>query len=292
MSFQIDTLCYSPVSQINQRPPCRTGQGWFEQSQRSVNTATSDNPNVQKNPKVDLWQIAPLLLAAALLTIGLAMFLSGTRDLVELVRPLIVVFGGTVAALLLTFPPAQLANSLQLALDRGIRGGVNPADMLGAMLKVCEVSRRDGLLGVAELRSGNASVEDVCALIGDAAEKETIDKAFTMHIEAAIRRQKISHDVFLFAALYAAATGLLGSLIHLVGSVAGDAVGGEGFLPLICGLCLALLLTMLIGRMRAAHHRELLAAEIAYRGAALILEDNNVHRLRGRLAAVLDSASD
>jgi hypothetical protein len=44
---------------------------------------------------------------------------------------------------------------------------------------------------------------------------------------------------------------------------------------------------ILIGRLRSAHLRELVITELAYRGGAMILDDNNVQRLRTRLALLV-----
>ena len=80
---------------------------------------------VRKPANVDLIQVVPLILAAALLTVGLAIFLTGTENGGDLIQPVIVVFGGTVVALLATFPLTQIAVALQVAIDRGIRGGTS-----------------------------------------------------------------------------------------------------------------------------------------------------------------------
>ena len=52
-----------------------------------------DNLQVSKHDSVEMWQLIPLVLAAMLLTIGLAMFMSGTQHPVEIIQPVIVVFG-------------------------------------------------------------------------------------------------------------------------------------------------------------------------------------------------------
>ena len=237
---------------------------------------------MRKSGSVEIWQTVPLVLAAVLLTIGLSMFLSDTVNPVDVVRPVIVVFGGTVVALLVTFPTAQLVQALQTALERGVRGGASPREMIRVMMKVCDVSRRDGLLGVAEVRSDSAQVEEACQLIGEAAEEAAIRFQLERRIAAERVFERSTSDVFLFTALYAAMTGLLGSLSHLV-APSGGTLSGATVVPLVCGVSLALLNCMLLGRLRAAHRRELVTTELAYRGASIILEDNDAQRLVGRL---------
>ncbi len=241
-----------------------------------------DELAVRKRESVELRQVLPLLLAAVLLTIGLAMFLSGTRHLVEVVQPVIVVFGGSLAALLLTFPVPQLAQALQVALVRGIRGGTDPLEMVRAMMKICDISRREGLLGVADVRSNVEEVEEVCQLIGDAAADASIRFSLDRRHSGELTYHRMTSDVFLFTACYSVLIGTLGTLIRLVSTPA-DGISGAQLLPFVCGLCLAILMTILLGRLRAAHLRELVVVDIAFRGAAMILDDNHVQRLRGRL---------
>ncbi len=246
----------------------------------------------RKHNRVDFWQVIPLIAAAVMLTIGLSMFLGGTENLVDIVRPVIVVFGGTVVALLVTFPLSQLAQALQTALSRGIHGGSSPEEVIRAMMKICDISRRDGLLGVADVRSNSWEVEEACHLIGDAAEDTVI--RFNLERRQAAERlyNQMSADTFLFTAAYAILIGLLGSLVHFAAPTAtagdGNAVHlGAALLPFVCGVSLAILMGILLGRLRAAHARALVACEIAYRGASIILEDNNVQRLRARLSGLV-----
>ncbi len=241
---------------------------------------------VRKLETVEVWQVIPLLLAALLLTIGLAMFMSGISQPVDVIQPVIVVFGGTLAALLVTFPLPQLVQALQIALMRGVRGGTAPAEMIRAMLKICDISRRDGLLGVAEVRSNSDEVEEACHLIGDAATESMIRFSLDRRQEAERTFSQMTSDVFLFTAVYATLIGILGSLVRIVSSDPAELTGTTA-LPFVCGISLAILMSVLIGRLRAAHLRELVVVEIAYRGAAIILEDNNVQRLRSRLARLV-----
>jgi len=253
-----------------------------------VSLTTSEDLHVRKQESVEIWQVIPLLLAAALLTVGLAMFLSGTERLVDVVQPVIVVFGGAVAGLLLTFSTSHIGQALQFALVRGLRGGAAPDNMITAMMKVCEVSRRDGLLGVAEIRSNSEQVEEVCGLIGDASDDEAIRFALERRLAREKRYHQMSTDVFVFTAIYAVLIGMLGSLLLYVSPVEGQAVGSI-VLPFVCGISLAILMCILVGRLRSAHLRELVMVEIAFKGASIILEDNNVQRLRSRLGLLVTS---
>lgn len=252
-----------------------------------MSLTTSEELFVRKQESsVEVWQVIPLILAATLLTIGLAMFLSGTENLVDVVQPVIVVFGGALAGLLLTFSTNHLSHALQLALVRGIRGGTAPVEMIRAMMTVCDISRRDGLLGVAEVRSNSNQLEEVCYLIGDASEEPAIRFALERRICAERLYHKMTTDVFMFTAIYAVLIGSLGTLLLYVSALQ-EAISGSTFLPFVCGVSLAILMCILIGRLRAAHMRELVIADLAFQGATIILEDNNVMRLRSRLSLLV-----
>lgn len=241
---------------------------------------------VRRTHRVNLWQLIQLVLATMLVTIGLAMVLSDVGDIVDVVRSVIVVFGGAAAGVLLSFRFSQTVQALQAALDRGLLGGYSPGDMVRAMLKVCEVSKRDGLLGVAEIESDCAEVEDVCQLIGEAAD----DAQIRFALERSVATEKLCHsstsDVFLFTAIYASLFGLLASLLRYGNSTA-ETVSGSVYLPFVCGASLAIIMSVLIARLRAAHLRQLMLIEIAHQSAAIILEDNNVQRLYARLSMLI-----
>ena len=240
---------------------------------------------VNKHESIELWHVIPLLLAAVLLTIGLAMFMSGIQHAVDVVQPIIVVFGGTLVALLITFPLSRLNHALQMALSRGIRGGTSPEEMARAMMKVCDVSRREGLLGVAEIRSSSADVEQACHLIGDAALDSDIQHNWARSQTSEKMVHQMAIDIFTFTIVYAILIGALASIVRMVS--ADTVLTGVNVLPFVSGVSLSILTTMLIGRLRSVHMRELVAVDIAYRGAGIILEDNNVQRLRARLSALI-----
>ncbi len=241
---------------------------------------------MRKSDSAEVWLLLPLALAAVSLTIGLAMFLSGTERPGEVIQPVIVVLGGTLAAILVTFPIPQLTTALRTALTRGVRGGTKPSEMIRAMLKVCDVSRRDGLIGVGDVQSNSETLEDVCMLISDAAREPAI--RFGLERQQANERafhQMIS-DVFAFTAMYALLMGALTSLIRF-GAMEDGMSGSQVALPFVIGGSLVMLMGILLGRLRSAHLKELVVMEIAYNGAAILLEDNNVQRLRGRLAMLV-----
>lgn len=235
-----------------------------------------------------------------LLTVGLAMFLSGTTDGAALIQPCIVVFGGTTVALLASFSVGHVGRAMQEAVDRGVRGGTSAEEMVRALMKVCDISRRDGLLGVADIRTDSIILSDVCQLIGDAADDDAIQNSLANQRSAEQSQHRMYTDVFLFAAAYAVIVGFLGSVIRAVShtstvdvaqqvDVAGKLVSVAGviMLPSVIGVSLALMLAILVARLRAVHHRQLAIIDLAYRGAGIMLDDNNVQRLKNRLLWLL-----
>lgn len=247
---------------------------------------TSEDLLVLKLQSINLFQIIPFVLSVLLVTVGLAMFLSDTSDVVDAVQSVIVVFGGATAGLLLSFSIMQISQALNLALARAVQGGSSPRQMIRAMLKVCEVSRRDGLLGVAEIRSNSADVENICLLIGDASSESAIRYALDQRNASERISHQLAADVFVFTAVYSVAFGVLGSLLRFV-DVQSNSLTGSTFLPFACGVSLAIIMSVLTARLRAAHLREIVIAEIAYIGAVIILEDNNAQRLQNRLASLV-----
>lgn len=214
------------------------------------------------------------------------MYLSGTQQPSDVVQPVIVVFGGTLAALLVTFPMTQLNQGLQAAVNRGLRGGTAPSEMIRAMLKVCDISRREGLLGVADIRSNSDELEEACHLIGDAASEPRIQFSLDRRMNAERMFHQMTSDVFFFTAIYAVLMGMLGSLVRLATGTT-EIASSYVALPFVIGVSLAILMAVLLGRLRSVHVREMVVVDIAYQGAVIVLDDNNVQRLRNRLAALV-----
>ncbi|MFK7891830.1 MAG: hypothetical protein AB8B63_13525 [Granulosicoccus sp.] len=254
-----------------------------------MSLSNSEDSVAFNKPEVKLGQIIPLILAAVLFTIGLAMFLGGTSNLIDIARPATVVFGGTVVGLLVTFPASRILQSWQIALERAVYGGTEPVEMVRALIRVCDISRRDGLLGVSEIRSNSVELEEVCHLIGDAAETPTIQFALERRLAAEYLHHRMVADVFVFSALYALLIGLLGSVLLVFATE--NMSPQLSALPFVCGASFALIMTILTARLRSSHFRELVVLEIAYRGASIILEDNNAQRLYARLLRFLPRAS-
>lgn len=228
------------------------------------------------------------------------MFLSGTTDGAALIQPSIVVFGGTTVALLASFSVSHVGRAMQDAVDRGIRGGTSAEEMVRALMKVCDISRRDGLLGVADIRTDSSVLGDICQLIGDAADEDAIQHGLTNQRAAEENQHRMYTDVFLFSAAYALIVGFLGSVIRAVSlstnvgvpqqvDIAGNLMSAAGMvmLPAVIGVSLALMLSILLARLRVVHHRQLAIIDMAYRGASIMLEDNNVQRLKNRLLWLL-----
>jgi len=101
---------------------------------------------------------------------------------------------------------------------------------------------------------------------------------------------QLAMDVFVFTIGFAILIGALASIVRMV-STDGVVLTGGNVLPFVSGVSLAILTTILVGRLRSVHMRELVVVEIAYRGASIILDDNNVQRLRNRLAMLVPSIS-
>ena len=160
-------------------------------------------------------------------------------------------------------------------------------------MQICDISRKEGLLGVGEVNSNSAALRDACHLICDAADDQQIQLRLDQMRAAEQVHHRMSTDVFLFTAIFAAMIGGLGSIIRALSNALPISPTQSleplsvVILPLVCGLSLALLMTILSGRLRTAHQRETMAIELAYQGASIVLEDNNVQRLQARLISHL-----
>ncbi|MCB1755280.1 MAG: hypothetical protein KDJ38_07145 [Gammaproteobacteria bacterium] len=254
--------------------------------------ANSDVNSLADTILNEMRNVIPLTVAAVFLSAAVAMFLTGVDDLASVIGWSLILLTGTAAALLLTFSRQEVSAALQVAVSRGIHRGTRPSEMITMITMISDLSRRVGLVGLVDIRTTSTELREVCTLVAGAADELTIRLQLEKrrHIEKAAH--KLVFSVLVFASVYAALLGALGSVVqfaHLedLAMQTLESSWAGGLLPLITGVSLALFVVILIGRINVSHLREMVNLEIAYQGGAMILEDNNASRVQTRLTELL-----
>ncbi len=239
----------------------------------------------------EMRNITLLTASALLLTAAAAMFLTGVNDPSLVIGSSLVVLVGTAAALLLTFSTAEVYSTLYATVTRGIQRDSTPTEMITMIAMLSDLSRRVGLVGLVDIRTSSKELHEVCRLLASAADEMTIRMHLHKRRDAELTTHKMFFSVMIFALIYALVIGLLTSVIHYMNAVQSNEVESVSvivsMLPAVCGITLAFLISILMGRMNIAHLREMVSLEIAYQGGAMILEDNNAENVHLRLTSLL-----
>ena len=196
---------------------------------------------------------------------------------------LMIVFGGTVATTLLTFQFKDVINAYRAAYFVFTQENADSNTMVETMIKLCQLSRRVGVIELGEVRTKSRFLKKACDLIADGSTEDDIRSALRTEIESLKIRHYIVQDVFRKMGTYAPAFGMLGTLIGLVQMLSKmqnpSSIGPAMAVALLTTFYGSLLSTLfflpIAGKLKARTVLEVINLEIMFEGAISILEVNN-----------------
>lgn len=225
-------------------------------------------------------------LVGVLLGLGLivgAIFLGGDLSHFFNLPGIMIVFGGTLAATLITFQLKDVIAAFKAAIFVFSEKKSDPNDMVETMIELCSLSRRQGLIALSRLEYEDDLLRKACNLIADGSKEELIRDTLNIEIDSMKQRHFIIQDIFRKMATYAPSFGMMGTLIGLVQMLRQlnnpDTIGpamAVALLTTFYGMLLSTLFFLPIaGKLRDRTLVELINLEIMFEGAISILEDNN-----------------
>lgn len=230
---------------------------------------------------MDLGTIVGIVVGIVL--IAGAMILGGDLSIFVNIPGFMIVGGGTIAATLITFNIADVLSAFKAAWQVFRQPTRDPNDVIKTMLRLTNLSRQQGLLALANIKTPNRFLHKAAALIADGADEEMIRNTLRIEIESLRIRHSIGQDVFRKMGAYAPAFGMLGTLIGLVqmlqkisdpGSL-GPAMAVALLTTFYGSLLASLFFLPVAGKLKARTDSELLSLEIIFEGAIGILDNNN-----------------
>ncbi len=206
-----------------------------------------------------------------------------------------IVFGGTFAAICVTFPLEEVLQAFWGSLHVFGTKRVKPQDVVNTMVRIAEISRREGLIALENIQTENAILKKACQLIADNADPMLIRDTVMIEIATMRRRHNISISVFKRLGGFAPAFGMIGTLIGLVQMLTRlddpKAIGPSmavAILTTFYGALLANLLFLPIsGKLRARTLQEEVHLNIIFEGAKSILENNNPRLVYEKLSSFI-----
>ncbi|WP_243359277.1 motility protein A [Fundidesulfovibrio terrae] len=202
-----------------------------------------------------------------------------------------IVFGGTLAAICVSHPVEEVIQAFNAGFKIFASRKVTAQEVVNVMVRIAEISRREGLLALENIRTDNVVLKKACKLIADNAGPQLIQDTLRIEIHSLKRRHQIGETVFRSLGTFAPAFGLIGTLIGLVQMLARlnnpKALGGAMAIALLAtfygALSANLLFLPVAGKLRARTQQEVLNLEIIFEGARCILQNNNPLLVRDKL---------
>tara|TARA_B110000438_G_scaffold115188_1_gene112826 strand:+ start:276 stop:1049 length:774 start_codon:yes stop_codon:yes gene_type:complete len=208
---------------------------------------------------------------------------------------LMIVIGGTLAAILITFQFDDVKSACKAAIFVFTSKNVDSNEMVSTMVELCTVSRKQGLVALGKLEFESHFLKKACMLIADGAKEDIIRDTLNIEIDSMKQRHAIQQDVFVKMAAFAPAFGMLGTLIGLVQMLQNlsdpDSVGpsmavallttfyGSFFAFMICG--------PIAGKLKARTTKEVIGLEIMFEGATSIVKENNPMMVYEKLSSYI-----
>ncbi|MBW1962470.1 MAG: MotA/TolQ/ExbB proton channel family protein [Deltaproteobacteria bacterium] len=212
-----------------------------------------------------------------------AIFLGGDVYNFVNVPSLMIVLGGTTATTLLTFQFKDVTNAFRAAYFVFTQEKEDPNQMVATMIRLCHISRRQGILELGDIKTKSRFLKKACDLIADGSSEEVIRQALRTEIDSLKMRHYVVQDVFRKMGTYSPAFGMLGTLIGLIQMLSKmhdpSTIGPAMAVALLTTFYGSLLSTMfflpIAGKLRARTVLEVINLEIMFEGAISILEVNN-----------------
>jgi len=234
-------------------------------------------------------------LAVGLSLIAGAIFIGGAVDVFINIPGMMIVIGGTLASIMVAFPFEEVIQAFTAAFKMFGQRKTKVRDVVNIMVKVAEISRREGLIALENVQTENMVLKKSCQLIADNADPEIIRTTLAIEINSMRRRHQVGQDVFKRLAALAPSFGMMGTLIGLVQMLSqlndpksiGPAMA-VALLTTFYGSAMATLFFIPIAaKLKARTLQEQLHLEVIFEGAKSILENNNPRLVYEKLSSFL-----
>lgn len=224
-----------------------------------------------------------------------AIVMGGDVNIFIDVPSLMIVFGGTFGTIFVAFPFEEVRQALKAGFTAFSSRKVQVHEVVNIMVKIAEISRREGLIALENVKTENMVLKKACQLIADNADPALIRTTLAIEITSMKRRHKVGEEVFKRLGSLAPSFGMLGTLIGLVQMLANlndpKAIGPAMAVAIITtfyGSTLATVIFLPIAtKLKARTLQEELHLEVIFEGAKSILENNNPMLVYEKLSSFL-----
>ncbi|MEE8300171.1 MAG: MotA/TolQ/ExbB proton channel family protein [Desulfatiglandales bacterium] len=208
---------------------------------------------------------------------------------------IMIVLGGTIACTFFIFPIRDVVKAFQAAFFVLYKPKVDPNDTVKAIIKLSNVSRRQGFFALDRTEINNPLLKKGFSLIADGAEEDIISNALRTEIESRKYRHLNIQNVFVKMATFSPAFGMMGTLIGLVQMLNGlsdpSSIGPAMAVALLTTLYGSILSTLfflpIASKLKARAMTEVINMEIIFEGIISILKKNHRVMVFERLSSFI-----
>ena len=234
-------------------------------------------------------------LISGLALVLVAIVMGGDIGLFVDIPSVMIVFGGTFGTIFVAFPFEEVRQAFHAGFKAFSSRKVRVREVVGTMVKIAEISRREGIVALENVKTENPVLKKACQLIADNADPQLIRDTVAIEIASLKRRHLVAQEVFKRLGGLAPSFGMLGTLIGLVQmlmNLSDPSKIGPGMAVAILtsfyGSVLATLLFIPISaKLKARTLQEELHLLIIFEGAKSILENNNPRLVYEKLSSFL-----
>lgn len=155
-------------------------------------------------------------LGAGSVLIVAAIVLGGSALIFINVPSLLIVLGGTVAATLIKYSIADMANTVSVIMKTFTVRNASPVDLVDRIKDMAEIARREGLLALEGKDHGDEFLSKGLSLLADGVDASQVVMVLDRELQYSKERHKKGQSILKGMGATAPAFGMIGTLIGLV----------------------------------------------------------------------------
>jgi chemotaxis protein MotA len=246
--------------------------------------------------KLDLSSLIGLILGFASLFVAFVMEGGDLGSLFQVTAAMIV-FGGTIGVVIVSFPFEKLKSVPSLLKVIFTGKPMNPLSMIDELINLATIARREGILALEEQieNSEDEFFKNGIRLVVDGVDPDLVRSILETELAYIEDRHESGASIFEAAGGYAPTLGIIGTvmgLVHVLGSLSNiDKLGpliATAFIATLYGVASANLIYLpMANKLKVRSKQEILAREIMIEGILSIQAGENPTILGQKLKAFL-----
>jgi chemotaxis protein MotA len=246
---------------------------------------------------MDLGTVVGIVVALAGILIGQAIEGGSVLQILQPTAAMIV-FGGTLGAVMISFPMSVLKQAAADLLNILKEDNIQPNDVIDEVVRFTNKARREGIIS---LEKDAANVKDdffrkSLMMAVDGSEPKELRQTMEVELQYMEERGEYSPKVYEAAGGYSPTIGIIGAVLGLIQVMQHldniDEVGkgiAVAFVATIYGVASANIFFLpAAGKLKFKHRKKMIIKEMMLEGTLGILEGQNPRLIEGKLTSFLD----